>query len=161
MNNLPIVDFRSEYFIKSFRRLLVVKVMSESKKFKKGVDLSRAALVDFLLCNPAVLQKLLVKFGKVQQALNLEDILYRDNIEFGSVQDISDFSHTCIALIRQNLLQFTKHDGEIYLAAQELVPFDNSGLLQRWESEIAMLIPLMGKSVNVLHNTILGGDYGS
>lgn len=161
MNTFPIVDFRSEYFIKSFRRLFVVKVMSENKKFAKGVDLGRAALVDFLLCNPAVLQKFLMKFGKAQQALNLDDILYRDNIEFGSVQDVSDFSHTCVALIHQNLLQFTKHDGEIYLTAHESAPFHNSSLLQRWESEIAMLIPLMGKSVNVLHNSILGGEYGS
>lgn len=160
MNTFPIVDFRNEYFIKSFRRLFVVHVMSGNRKFSDGIDLGRAAFVDFLLCNPSVLQKFLIRFGRAQQALNLDDILYRDNIEFGSVQDVRDFSHTCVALIRQNLLQFRKHDGEIYLTPIDSGPFLKSSLLERWESEILMLIPLMSKSVNVLHNSIIGEEYG-
>lgn len=156
-----IVDFRDEFYVKTLRRWFVVKCMGANRKFARGVELHRAALVDFLLCNPAVLQRLLVGFGKAQQALNLDEILYRDNIEYGSVQEVQDFAKTCVLLISQNRLSFAKENGELLLTASEIGFELEADLLRRWESEISSLMPLMAKSINVLQNSILGATHGN
>lgn len=155
MTDFDIIDFREEFYLKVFRRWLVIARMCENSKFRAGAPLQKAAFVDFLLCNPRVMQRLLVKFGRAEPTLNLEDLLYRDNIEYGSVQDERDFAKTCVLLIRRNYAEFSKVDGVVSLfPAKQNVVVDNY-LSKRWYAEIDALQPLLGKSINVLHSSVL------
>ncbi|MFT4508561.1 hypothetical protein, partial [Caballeronia sp. 15711] len=139
MINLDILDFRDEFYLQVFRRLQIVVTLCDNKKFQSGVPLEKAALVDFLLCNPPVMQRLLIKFGRPEPALNLENLLYRDNIEYGSAQEEKDFAMTCILLISKSYMTFSKKDGVVYLlpAAKDL--FTENQLANRWKAEINSL----------------------
>jgi hypothetical protein len=161
MNVFGVTDFRDEFYVKTLRRWIVIKSLCKDSKFKEGVVLEKAAFVDFLLCNQKVMQRFLVNFGKAQQALNLDELLYKDNIEFGSVQEVSDFSKTCSLLVKKNYIKFKKTDGEIILLPAETEPPDEAILIKRWRSEINLLLPLLGKSVNVLHNSVLKESNGN
>lgn len=161
MNNFSVIDFRDEFYVKLFRGWVVISLLTKNTKFKTGVSIGKAAFVDFLLCNPAVQQNFLTSFGRAQQVLNIDDFLYQDNIEFGSLQDLRDFSKTCSLLIRTKYASFERLDGEIVLQCLKPPPTDEIGLMQRWRLEIDQLLPLMGKSLNVLHNTILNVSNGN
>lgn len=161
MNIFSINDYRDEFYVKNLRRWIVVDCLSEDKKFEDGVPLEKAAFVDFLLCNPKVMQRFLVSFGKAQQALNLEDLLYKDNIEFGTAQDTSDFSVTCSLLHAKKYIDVKKtDDGVSLISTKRELPVD-SVLIKRWKHEINLLLPVLGKSINVLHNTVLKESNGS
>jgi hypothetical protein len=161
MNNFSIVDFRDEFYVKLFRGWVVISLLTKNTKFKTGVSIGEAAFVDFLLCNPSVQQKFLTSFGRVQQVLNIDDFLYQDNIEFGSLQDMKDFSKTCILLFQAGYASFERLDGEVILRCLKSPTIDEIGLAQRWKLEVDQLLPLMGKSLNVLHNTILKVSNGN
>jgi hypothetical protein len=161
MRLFDIVDFRDEFYVKTLRRWIVIDALCGNRKFSEGIVLQKAAFVDFLLCNPCVMRRFLGNFGKAQQALNLDELLYKDNIEYGSVQEVADFSKTCILLISKKYIGFRKSEGEIMFFPGELHLLEEADLVKRWRSEINMLLPLMGKSVNVLHNSILGTSNGS
>lgn len=160
-NELGIVDFRDEFYVKLYRGWVVISVLCENSKFKAGVPIKKAALVDFLLCNPSIQQRFLLSFGKAQQRLNLDDFLYQNNIEFGTLQDTRDFAKTCSLLIKAKLFSFAKLDGEVMLQATQRAEIEISPLARRWNQEIEHLLPLMGKSLNVLHNSILKVSNGN
>ncbi|MFP3554095.1 ABC-three component system middle component 4 [Paraburkholderia sp. SIMBA_049] len=157
MTEFEIIDFRDEYHVQMFRRWLVVSTLCKNKKFENGVALEKAAFVDFLLCNPRVMQRLLVNFGRTELTLNLEDLLYRDNIELGSAHDEKSFATTCVLLIERKYMSFFKREGMVYLhAASRELTVENE-LVKRWNSEINALQPLLGRSANVLQNSVIGG----
>lgn len=160
MNVLDIVDYREEFHLKIFRRWYLVGILGRNTKFRDGVPMQKAALVDLLISNPLLLKNTLVFFGRVEPMLNLEELLYQDNLEFGGAQDIRDFSRTCVLLISNGYMNFKKQDGEILLTiCDEKLPLETT-LSQRWEREINFLQPILGKSVNVLINAILGAQNG-
>lgn len=156
MIDLGIIDYREEFHLKTFRRWLMIKNLSANIKFRNGISLQKAALVDFLLCNPPLLQNILIHFGRAEAELNLEELLYQDNLEFGSAQNIDDFSTTCVFLISKEYVGFKKINGEILLLADTNKPYFENSLSQRWEKEIELLQPILGKSLNVLSNAIFG-----
>jgi hypothetical protein len=161
MIDLGVVDYRDEYFLKTFRRWYVIKSLTRNIKFRDGIPLEKAALVDFLLCNPPVLQKLLVSFGKAEPVLNLDELLYRNNLEFGEGAETEDFSATCVLLISRGYISFAKIDGEIYLQSDsEELSLENP-LAIRWGKEISLLQPLLSKSKNVLFKAIYGEANGN
>jgi hypothetical protein len=161
MNDSIVIDFRDEFYVKTLRRWIVISSLCNNGKSNGGVVLEKAAFVDFLLCNPNIMQRFLINFGKAQQMLNLDELLYKDNIEYGSVQEVSDFSKTCSLLIKKNYVNFKKIDGEIILFSTEILPPENAVLIKRWKLEINLLLPLMAKSVNVLHNSVLKVSNGN
>ncbi len=161
MNTFGVIDFRDEFYVKNFRRWAVIKFLCRDTKFNSGVSLEKAAFVDFLLCNPNVMQKFLTTFGRTQQALNLDELLYRDNIEYGSVQEVSDFAKTCSLLVKKSYIGFKRMEGEVVFFPKEVHLPNEVNLVKRWEAEIGLLLPLMGKSINVLHNSILKVSNGS
>ncbi|MEC5212365.1 hypothetical protein RCH06_000905 [Polaromonas sp. CG_9.5] len=161
MNKFGLIDFRDEFYVKLFRRWLVISLLTKNTKLKDRVSIGKAAFVDFLLCNPTVQQKFLASFGKAQLVLNIDDFLYQDNIEFGSLQDVADFSKTCSLLIKNKYASFARIDGELVLQCLISPTIDDIGLTQRWRLEIKQVLPLMGKSLNVLHNSILKVSNGN
>jgi hypothetical protein len=156
MIDLGVVDYREEFHLKTFRRWFMIKNLSSNIKFRDGISLQKAALVDFLLCNPPLLQNILIHFGRAEATLNLEELLYQDNLEFGSAQNIDDFSKTCVFLISKKYLDFKRINGEILLLTDPNKPDFENTLSQRWKKEIELLQPILGKSINVLSNAILG-----
>jgi hypothetical protein len=155
MNNFGVIDFRDEFYVKLIRGWIVISLLTKNSKFKAGISIGKAAFVDFLLCNPTIQQKFLTSFGKAQQVLNIDEFLYQDNIEFGSLQDQKDFSRTCSLLINSGYAKFERLDGEVMVRCLKSPTIDGIGLMQRWKLEIDQLLPLMGKSLNVLHNSLL------
>ena len=155
MNTFGVIDFRDEFYVKLFRGWIVISLLTKNSKFKAGISIGKAAFVDFLLCNPTIQQKFLTSFGKAQQVLNIDEFLYQDNLEFGSIQDQKDFSRTCSLLINSGYATFERLDGEVLIRCLKSPSIDGIGLMQRWRLEIDQLLPLMGKSLNVLHNSIL------
>lgn len=160
MDKIAVIDFRDEFYVKLYRGWVVISVMGGNAKFKEGVPIGKAALVDFLLCNPIIQRELLNSFGRVQQRLNLEDFLYRDNIEFGNLQSTREFATTCSLLIKCKFISLTRSNGEVMLQSILSPPEDAPSLAVRWRQEIAHLLPLMGKSLNVLHGSILKATNG-
>ena len=160
MNTFGIIDFRDEFYVKLFRGWIVLSLLTKNTKFTTGVPIGKAAFIDFLLCNPTIQQKFLESFGKTQQVLNIDDFLYQDNIEFGNLQDLKEFAKTCSLLIKAGYASFERIDGEVMLLCLKSPTIEETGLIQRWCLEVAQLIPLMGKSLNVLHNAILKASNG-
>lgn len=160
MDRIGIIDFRDEFYVKLFRGWVVISLLSENIKFKKGVPIGKAAVVNFLLCNPSAQQKFLSSFGKTQQLLKLDDFLYRDNIEFGGLQDGRDFAKTCSLLIKGKYASFERLEGEVILHSLRSPLLEEVQLTKTWKREIDQLLPLMGKSLNVLHNSILKASNG-
>lgn len=161
MNLFGVSDYRDEFYVKTIRRWIVITSLCDNAKFKEGVALEKAAFVDFLLCNPSVMQRFLVNSGRAQQMLNLDELLYKDNIEYGSVQEIFDFSKTCSLLSHKKYITIRKNDGEILLLPAAANPPEEAILIKRWKLEISLLLPLLGKSVNVLHNSVLKESNGN
>jgi len=161
MSEFGVVDYRDEFYLKAFRRWYVIKSLIRNSKFRHGVSLEKAALVDFLLCNPPTLQKLLVHFGKAEPVLNLEELLYQNNMEFGEGFETRDFSTTCVLLISIGYVSFAKLDGEILLHSDSGDLNLESPLVMRWEKELSLLQPLLSKSKNVLFNAIHGAANGN
>ena len=155
MSQLSLRDFRDERYVRLIRAWTIFFVLGQNVKFAKGVTLSKAAFVDFLLCNPAAQQKFHEHFGRSQTSLNIEDFLYKDNVEFGGLQDISAFSTSCVILINDGHLKFEKVDGEIVLKCNATIDFRHSDLIDQWIAEIKLTLPLLAKSINVLHKSIL------
>lgn len=160
MNTFGVIDFRDEFYVKLFRGWLVLSLLAKNTKFSRGVPVGKTAFVDFLLCNPTIRHKFLASFGKTQQVLNIDDFLYQDNIEFGNLQDFKEFSKTCSLLIKAGYASFERIDGEVMLMCLKSPPNEEAGLIQQWRMEAAQLIPLMGKSLNVLQNAILKASNG-
>lgn len=160
MSKFSIVDYRDEFYVKLLRGWIVISLLTQNSKFKTGVSIGKAAFVDFLLCNPSIQQKFLASFGKAQEELKIDDFLYQDNIEFGSLQDSKEFSKTCSLLIRAGYASFERIDGEVMLLCLKSPTLEEAGLIQRWCLEVAQLLPLMGKSLNVLQNAILKASNG-
>jgi hypothetical protein len=161
MNKFAVLDFRDELYVKLLRGWITISLMNQNAKFKVGVPMGKAAFVDFLLRNPTLQNKFVMSFDRSKPTISTDDFLYRDNIEFGSLQDLEDFSKTCILLIREEFLSFEQFDGEIVLRSLIPPPMYETGLTKRWKMEIAQVIPLMGKSLNVLHNAILNVSNGN
>ncbi|NVE01194.1 hypothetical protein [Massilia sp. BJB1822] len=161
MNNFGLIDYREEFHLKTFRRWNAIRVLCKNAKFKGGVPLQKAAFVDFLLCNPSLLQNILVGFSRAQPVLNLEELLYQDNLEFGGALDVTDFSRTCILLVSKNYLNFEKKEGEVFLSTGYELTLPDNDLSNRWEREIDSLQPILSKSVNILSSAVLGGINGN
>ena len=161
MSDLIISDYRDEFHLKVFRRWHLIKALCANKKFSNGAPLQKAAFVDFLLSNPSLLQKILVHFDRAEPSLNLEELLYQNNIEFGSTHDVSDFAKTCVFLISRGYLSFHKKDGEIYLTGDDRDLFLDNALSQRWKREVDLLQPILGKSLNVLSSAVLESINGN
>lgn len=161
MSKLGLIDYRDEFHLKTFRRWYLVKVLSKNTKFSDGVPLKKAAFVDFLLSNPPLLQSILLHFGRAEPSLNLEELLYKDNLEFGSAQDVEDFSKTCVLLISNSYMSYNRKDGEVFLTPDDReISLENS-LSNRWDREIELLQPILNKSISVLSSAVLGGFNGS
>jgi hypothetical protein len=157
MSALEVFDYREEFYLKIFRRWYVIKLLCANKKFVSGLPLQKAGFVDFLISNPSVLSQFLVRFGKVSPSLNLDDLLYRDDIDSGGGQDMTDFSRTCILLMSRGHIKFKKNGGEILLIADD-ADFDvDNELAKRWKKEINLIQPLLSKSMTVLSAEILRG----
>lgn len=161
MNEFGVIDYRDEFYLKAFRRWYVVKVLSANTKFSAGIPLPKAAFVDFLLSNPPVMHRLLLHFKRAEPTLNLEELLYQDNLEFGGAHDIADFSRTCVLLISRQYLKFRKQDGEIYLMTDDENPHLDNVLSERWKREIVTLQPILSKSLNVLISAAMGVSNGN
>lgn len=156
MSYLHVTDYREEFHLKTFRRWYVITELANNVKFKNGVPLKKAALVDFFLCNPFILQSVLIKFGKIEPILNLDELLYNDNLEFGQASDIYDFSRTAVLLISKGYIGFKKSSEGILLFGKEFNFDIEDSLLNRWKMEISALQSILGKSTNVLTNAVYG-----
>jgi hypothetical protein len=162
MSLSDITDFREERYVRLYRAWVIVAETNRNRKFLKGTPLSKAAFVDFLLCNPNTQQIFYESFGRTQKSLSLDDFLYQDNVEYGGLQDTKQFSYTCVVLVNAGLLSYAKDDGEILLTcSKEPIFLPDSDLSKKWIGEIKQILPLLGKSINVLHSNILSSHYGN
>lgn len=155
MTAFDVIDYREEFFLKTFRRLYLIKTLSNNMKYSNGISLTKAAFVDFLLCNPTVMHRLLVHFKRAESVINDGKLLYHNNIEYGSVQDIGDFSKTCLLLISSQDIKFQRKEGDIFLIPNGQNAFSDNVLSQRWKKEIELIQPILGKSINVLTNAVM------
>jgi len=155
MSQMDVRDVRDERYLRLMRAWIVLQALGENAKFSNGVSLPKAAFVDFMLCNPAAQQKMHEHFGRKQNILNLDDFLYQDNVEFGGLQDTRAFSITCVLLINGGYVELVKTGGELNLRCVSVLTYENSHLVDRWLAEIKLILPLLGKSLNVLQTSIL------
>lgn len=153
------IDFREEFYSKSLRRLVIISVLTSKKKFSSGVPKRVAIIADFLLCNPEALQSFLEGFGKPQQSLRINELLYHDNIANGAVDDTGDFGRTIAFLSELQLVKFHRLAGEITLTSTWVPGEPTTPLLEEWKSNLSEIAPLLtSRSENVLYKKILGVD---
>lgn len=151
------IDFREEFYSKSLRRLVIISSLMSKKKFANGVPKRVAIIADFLLCNPEALQNFLEAFGKPQQSLRINEILYHDNIANGAVDDMGDFGRTIAFLCELQLVKFDRVAGEIMLTSMWLPSEKTTPLMEEWKSNLSEIAPLLtSRSENVLYKKILG-----
>lgn len=151
------IDFRDEFYSKSLRRLVVISTLATKKKFLEGVPKRIAIVADFLLCNPQVLQNFLESFGKPQQALRVNELLYHDNISSGAVDEEIDFGRTIALLTTLGLISVTQAQGDLTLKCTWTLDQPSTPLMEEWKANLADISPLLtSRSENVIFRKIIG-----
>lgn len=151
------IDFREEFYSKALRRLMVISFLITKKKFIDGVPKRIAIIADFLLNNPRALQDFLEGFGKPQQSLRINDLLYNDNISNGAVDETLEFSRTIVFLCELGLVKAIQKEGELILSSNWDFKQCKTPLAEEWKYNLAEICPLLtSRSENVLYKKILG-----
>jgi hypothetical protein len=150
------IDFRNEFYSKTLRRLIVISHLTKKKKFSQGVPKRIAIMADFLVCNALILQNFLASFGKPQQSLRINDILYNDNLSNGAIDNFEDFGKTIAFLKNLNLISLIDLDGELSVSSS-WTSARTTPLIKEWEYNLDEIAPILtSRSENVLYQKILG-----
>ncbi len=149
------IDFREEMYVALYRRWLIVDILGRDKKGNFVLTMQKGALFDYLLKNPKDMHSFLVSFGRLHANSPYEDILYKNDAEFGSYQDVSEFLQSMLVLEAEGYIEIKNIGLDFFIASKQLLVEINTTQVDRWKSNLSLLKPLVGKSLNTLQKNSL------
>lgn len=151
-----IVDYRDEFYLKLYRRWLIVSTLGLNRKKEKILTIQKGAFFDFLIKNPKTAHVFLVKFNRLNQSSPIKETLYSSNIDYGASQEHRDFLQSMLILEKNGFVHITKSGQEFFVSATDLEMKKTQTLTESWKLNIELFKPLVSKSLNVLQKSILG-----
>ncbi|HHQ4926706.1 hypothetical protein GNZ06_04225 [Aeromonas jandaei] len=149
------IDFREEMYVALYRRWLVVDLLGKDKNGNDVLTIQKGALFDYLLKNPKDMHSFLVSFQRLHENSPYEDILYKNDAEFGAYQDVSEFLQSMLLLESSGYIEINKIGVEFYLISKTSLADINTTQVENWKSSLSLLKPLVGKSLNILQKNSL------
>lgn len=153
---LDFTDFREELYVSLFRRWLVVDQLGQNKNGDCVLTIQKGALFDYLLKNPKDMHSFLVSFNRLNENTPYADILYSNDAEYGSYQDVTEFLHSMLMLQAEGYVDIIVDGSECLVAPRERLLEINTDLVEDWKLSLSLLKPLVGKSLNILQKNSLG-----
>jgi hypothetical protein len=150
-----LTDFREEMYVSLFRRWLVIEQLGRNTKGELVLTMQKGALFDYLLKNPKDMHSFLVAFNRLNENSPYDDVLYSNDAEFGSYQDVTDFLEGALILEAEGYVEIKIIGSECYIASKSKPVDINSTLVENWKLSLSLLKPLVGKSLNVLQRNSL------
>ncbi|SEC79215.1 hypothetical protein SAMN04490185_2102 [Pseudomonas frederiksbergensis] len=153
---INIIDYRDEFYLKLYRRWLIVSILGLNRKKEQILTIQKGAFFDFLIKNPKIAHAFLVKFNRLNQSSPIKETLYSSNIDYGASQEHRDFLQSMLILERNGFVHITKSGQDFFVSATDLEMKKTETLTESWKLNIELLKPVVGKSLNVLQKSILG-----
>lgn len=149
------IDFREETYVALYRRWLIVDILGRDKKDNFVLTMQKGALFDYLLKNPKDMHSFLVSFERLHENSPYEDILYKNDAEFGSYQDVSEFLQSMLLLEAEGYIEIKNIGLDFFIASKKLLVEIKTTQVDSWKTSLSLLKPLVGKSLNVLQKNCL------
>lgn len=152
---LDFTDFREEMYVSLFRRWLIVDQLGKNKNGDCILNIQKGALFDYLLKNPKDMHSFLVSFNRLNENSPYSDILYSNDAEYGSYQDVTEFLQSMLMLKAEGYVDIIVSGSECFVAPGERLFNINTDLVDEWKLSLSLLKPLVGKSLNILQKNSL------
>jgi hypothetical protein len=153
---LDFTDFREELYVSLFRRWFVVDQLGQNKKGNCVLTIQKGALFDYLLKNPKDMHSFLVSFNRLNENSPYADILYSNDAEYGSYQDVTEFLQSMLMLQTEGYVDIIVNGSDCFISPGERSFEINTDLVEDWKLSLSLLKPLVGKSLNILQKNSLG-----
>lgn len=150
-----IIDVRDELYVALFRRWLIIEMLGRNSKGEVVLTVQKGALVDYLLKNPKDMHSFLVSFNRLNENSPFDDILYSNDAEFGSYQDVTDFLRSVLVLEAEGYVELQSIGSEFFVASNNKMIEVDTDMVSGWKLSLSLLKPLIGKSLNVLQKNSL------
>lgn len=154
-----IIDFRDELYVRINRCWLIIYTLSSGKSVNQKITLQKAAFCDFLIRNPKVLHGFLIKFDRINKNKPLEDILYNSNSDYGASENVNDFLQVVLILQKEKYLTLERVGVEFVITTTDRKMILDVRQVQEWKANLALIKPLLSKSISVLQKSILGESF--
>lgn len=152
---LDFIDFREEMYVSLFRRWLIVDQLGKNKNGDYILNIQKGALFDYLLKNPKDMHSFLVSFNRLNENSPYSDILYSNDAEYGSYQDVTEFLQSMLILKAEGYVDIIVSGSECFVTPGERLFNINTDLVDDWKLSLSLLKPLVGKSLNILQKNSL------
>ncbi|MGI3743913.1 MAG: hypothetical protein ACRYF8_00365 [Janthinobacterium lividum] len=150
-----LTDLREEMYVSLFRRWLVIEQLGRNAKGELVLTMQKGALFDYLLKNPKDMHSFLVAFNRLNENSPYDDVLYSNDAEFGSYQDVTEFLEGALILEAEGYAEIKMTGSDCYIASKSKLFEIDSALIEGWKLSLSLLKPLVGKSMNVLQKNSL------
>lgn len=149
-----LIDFRDEMYVSLFRRWLIVEQLGRNSKGEAVLTMQKGALFDYLLKNPRDLHSFLVAFERVHKNSSYEDVLYDNDAEFGSYQDVTNFLHSILMLEAEGCVEIKIMGSDCFVVSKRKIEV-NTEMIDGWKHSLSLLKPLVRKSLSALQRNSL------
>ncbi|MNJ53168.1 hypothetical protein D3C77_485480 [compost metagenome] len=149
------IDFREDMYVSLFRRWLVVEQLGRNKKGEFVLTMQKGALFDYLLKNPKDMHSFLVSFNRLNENSPYEDVLYSNDAEFGSYQDVTEFLQSMLVLEAEGYVEIKVAGSDCLVASKTKFIEIKTDLVDSWNLNLSLLKPLVGKSLSTLQRNSL------
>ncbi|NNA22466.1 hypothetical protein HBN70_17130 [Pseudomonas lundensis] len=150
-----LTDFREEMYVSLFRRWLVIDQLGRNTKDDLVLTMQKGALFDYLLKNPKDMHSFLVAFNRLNENSPYDDVLYSNDAEFGSYQEVTDFLEGALILEAEGYIEITINGADCYISSKSKLDNVDTTLVEGWKLSLSLLKPLVSKSLNVLQKNSL------
>jgi len=150
-----ITDMRSEMYVSLFRRWLIVEQLGRNRNDESILTIQKGALFDYLLKNPKDMHSFLVSFNRLNENTPYADVLYSNDAEYGSYQDVTEFLQSMLALEAEGYVEIIVVGSECFVVSGESSFSIDSDLVDSWKLSLSLLKPLVSKSLHILQKNSL------
>jgi hypothetical protein len=150
-----LTDFREEMYVSLFRRWLIVEQLGRNKHGDCVLNIQKGALFDYLLKNPKDMHSFLVSFNRLNENSPYTDILYSNDAEYGSYQDVTDFLQSMLMLEAEGFVDISVSGSDCFVTPGKKQFNISTDLIENWRLNLSLLKPLVGKSLNILQKNSL------
>lgn len=150
-----ITDMRSEMYVSLFRRWLIVEQLGRNRNYESILTIQKGALFDYLLKNPKDMHSFLVSFNRLNENTPYADVLYSNDAEYGSYQDVTEFLQSMLALEAEGYVEIIVVGSECFVVSGESSFSIDSDLVDSWKLSLSLLKPLVSKSLHILQKNSL------
>ncbi len=141
-------------YVSLFRRWLIVEQLGCNSKGEPVLTMQKGALFDYLLKNPKDMHSFLVAFNRVHENSPYDNILYNNDAEFGSYQDVTDFLYSILMLENEGYVEIKIIGSDCFVVTKRKLEISTE-MVDGWKHSLSLLKPLVGRSFSALQKNSL------